>query len=253
MTLRSRRMGARSLAAGLGVLIVTACGKGEMKSGKESATAGATAAAPAPAAVATAPVPGALAKPIEQYSGDEFYTLTRQLQFGGGGRHGRRCRGRDGCRGPNARDTTVIQVDGVVGDDSLSAGNLPPNGAIAVRALNQGQFADSSYNLRPGTAYENYLIVTPVPNSATASWRLEELTTTAGARAHRTIATGTLRECTGPGHAFQRGPHADFKTCEQAAQVRPASFGAVLQGDGGPPIWFGCAVGCCTADGGLRG
>jgi hypothetical protein len=131
----------------------------------------------------------------------------------------------------------------------LSANSLPANGAIAVRALNQGQYADSLYNMRPGAAYENYLIVLPKTGGGGGSWVLEELTTTAGARAHRTIATGTLRECTGPGHSFQRGPHADFKTCAQAAQLRPASFGAFLQGDIGPPIWFGCALGCCTTDG----
>jgi hypothetical protein len=241
-------MGVRSMTAGLGVLTLLACGKGESKAGKsESAAAAVPPAAPAPA-----PAPGALTKPIAQYSGDEFYALTRQLQFGGGGEHQRQCRGRAGCRGASAREFTRIQVDGVAGDDSLSATNLPTNGAIAVRALNRGRFADSLYNMRPGAAYENYLIVLPTPNSASASWVLEELTTTAGSRTHQTIAKGTLRECTGPGHAFQRGPRADFKTCEQAAQVRPASFGAFLQGDIGPPIWFSCAVGCCTADGGSR-
>jgi hypothetical protein len=236
-------MGARSMATGLGILMVMACGKSDKGGGKTESTA----AAPPPT---PAPLPGALTKPIDQYSGDEFFALTRQLQYGGGGPHGRRCRGRAGCRGPNARDTTVIQVDGIVGDDSLSATNVPVNGALAVRAVNRGQFADSLYNMRPDTTYENYLIVTPVPNSATVSWRLEELATRAGARAHRTLATGTVRECTGPGHQFQRGPRADFKTCEQAAQVRPAALGMVIQGDVGPPIWFGCAVGCCTTDGG---
>ncbi len=241
--------GARSMAAGLGILMVVACGKGENKAGKPESTA-AAAATPNPA---PAHPPGTLTKPLDQYTGDEFFTLTHQQQYGGGGAHGRRCRGRAGCRGPNARDSTVIQVDGVVGDDSLSAANLPANGVIAVRALNRGPYADSLYNTRPGDSYENYLIVTPVPNSATATWVLEELTTTAGARAHHTISRGTLRECTGPGHSYQRGPHADFKTCEQATQVRPASLGAMLQGDGGPPIWFGCAFGCCTADAGIRG
>jgi hypothetical protein len=228
--------------------MVVACGKGEGKAGKSESAA----ALPASAA---APLPGALTKPIDQYTGDELYALTRQLQYGGGGAHGRRCRGRASCRGPNARDTTVIQVDGVAGDDSLNARNLPANGAIAVRALNQGQFADSLYNMQPGAAHENYLIVTRVPNSATMSWRLEELTTTAVARAHRMIANGTIRECTGPGHQFQPGPRADFKTCEQAAQVRPAALGGgmMLQGDVGPPIWFGCFAGCCTTDGGSRG
>lgn len=251
MTLRSTWMGSRAIATGIVIFAVVACG-GSDKSPKAGSSA---AAAPSPAAAAApAALPGALTKPIGQYSGDEFYALTRQLQFGGGGEHQRACRGRAGCRGANAREFTRVQVDGVAGDDSLSATNLPPNGAIAVRALNSGRFADSLYNMRPGAAYENYLIVLPTPNSASASWVLEELTTTPGARTHQTIAKGTLRECTGPGHSFQRGPRADFKTCEQAAQVRPASLGSALQGDIGPPIWFGCALGCCTADPpGLRG
>jgi len=127
----------------------------------------------------------------------------------------------------------------------LSAGALPPNGVIALRAINRGQRADTMYNTRPGAAYENYLIVAPVPGTATATWRLEELTTTAGARSHRTIASGTFRGCN---HPFVRGPKADFKTCTEAATVRPASFGSMIQGDNESPIWLGCAEGCCTAD-----
>jgi hypothetical protein len=246
VTLQLGRTVARSLAAGCVVALSVACGKGSEKAKSE------TTAAAAPPSAAPAPPPGALTKPIDQYTGDEFYALTRQLQYGGGGPHGRRCRGRAGCRGANPRDSTRIDVAGIVGDDSLSAATLAPNGVLALRAINLGPYADSMYNTRPGTQYENYLIMLPVPNSASATWRLEELTTTAGSRSHRMISSGTLREC--PRHAFQRGPHADFKTCEQADNVRPASFGAVLQGDVGPPAWFSCAVGCCTADPpGIRG
>jgi hypothetical protein len=244
VTLQPGRTVARSLAAGCVAALAVACGKGSEKAKSET-----TAAAPAAAAAAApAPPPGTLTKPIDQYSGDEFYALTHQLQYGGGGTHGRRCRGRAGCRGANPRDSTRIQVEGIVGDDSLSAATLPVNGVLALRALNVGSYADSMYNTRPGTQYENYLIVLPVPNSASATWRLEELTTTAGSRSHRMISSGALREC--PKHAFQRGPHADFKTCEQADNLRPASFrrNAMLQGDIGPPAWFGCAFGCCTAD-----
>jgi hypothetical protein len=233
---------AKSLAAGCVVAMSVACGKGSEK-GKPESTAAA-----APPAAAPAQAPGTLTKPIDQYTGDEFYAFTQQLQYGGGGTHGRRCRGRSGCRGANPRDSTLIQVEGIAGDDSLSATGLPANGVLALRALNQGTYADSMYNTRPGAQYENYLIVLPVPNSATATWRLEELTTTPGSRSHRMIAQGKITEC--PRHPFQRGPHADFKTCQQADNLRPASFrrSAVMQGGLGPPAWFGCAVGCCTAD-----
>lgn len=243
MTLHLGRTVVRSLAGVLVAALAVACGKGNEKAKSET-----TAAAAPPAAAAPAAPPGTLTKPIDQYTGDEFYALTQQLQYGGGGTHGRRCRGRAGCRGPNAKDSTLIQVEGIAGDDSLSAATLPVNGVLALRARNVGSYADSMYNTRPGKEYENYLIVLPVPNSASATWRLEELTTTAGSRSHRMISSGALREC--PKHAFQRGPHADFKTCEQADNLRPASFrrNAALQGDIGPPAWFGCAFGCCTAD-----
>jgi len=245
--LRFAGMTARSLIGGFVAVASVACAKGREKAGQES-----RATVPAAGPAAPLPAPGALTKPIEQYTGDELYAFTRQLQYGGGGEHPRRCRGRPGCGGANPQETTRVQVDGVAGDDSLSAAGLPAYGVIAVRAVNRGPYADSAYNTRPGDAYENYLIVIPVANSATASWRLEELTTTAGARTHRTLATGTLREC--PRHTFQRGPRADFKTCDEAAKLFPASSRAFLQGDVDPPIWFGCAVGCCTADPpGVRG
>jgi hypothetical protein len=219
---------------------VAGCSKADGKA-KESTAA----APPALATAATAaPLPGALTKPLDQYSGDELYALTRQLQFTGGNERPRRCRGAPACRGPNPAASTRIRVDAVDGEDSLSAAGLPGNGAIAARALNRGQRADTMYNTQPGAAHENYLIVIPVAGSASANWRLEELTTTQGARSHRTIASGTFTGCK---HQFIRGPKADFKTCAEAVNVRPASFGSTMQG-GESPMWIGCAEGCCTAD-----
>jgi hypothetical protein len=232
----------RFSAAFFAVLLAAACSKADRPKAPES-VAGAP---PAPTtAAAAAPLPGALTKPLDQYSGDELYALTRQLQYTGGNERQRRCRGAPACGGPRPTASTRIRIDAVGGEDSLSGGALPPNGVIAARALNRGQRADTMYNTQPGAAHENYLIVIPVAGSASANWRLEELTTTQGARSHRTIASGTFRGCN---HPFVRGPKADFKTCAEAANVRPASFGSRMQGDGEAPIWIGCAEGCCTAD-----
>jgi hypothetical protein len=225
-------------------LALAACAKGDRAKTPDST------AAPATASAAAAPaLPGALTKPLEQYSGDELFALTRQLQFAGGNERQRRCRGSAGCRGSRPSASTSIRIDAIVGEDSLAGASLPANGVVAARAINRGQLADTMYNMRPGT-YENYLIVLPVVGGSTASWRLEELATTAGARSHRTIASGTFRGCN---HQFLRGPRADFKTCAEAGATRPASFGATLQDGGESPIWIGCAEGCCTADPGLRG
>jgi hypothetical protein len=231
-----------ALAAVFGSLLAAACGKADQNKGPGSAAGGAPAAATTQAA---APLPGALAKPLDQYSGDEFFALTRQLQYAGGNERQRRCRGRAACRGAQPATFTSVRLDAIAGEDSLTAAALPANGVIAARAINRGQVADTMYNMQPGAAYENYLIVVPAPGGATANWRLEELTTTAGARAHRTIATGVFHGCQ---HTFARGARADFKTCAQAAGVQPASFGSTTQGDIEPPIWIGCAEGCCTSD-----
>jgi len=178
-------------------------------------------------------------------SGDELYTFTHGLTFSGGQERQRRCRGEAACRGQQPTRSTRIRVDAVSGEDSLSAGpSLPPNGAVAVRSLNRGQVADSMYGMRPGANYEYYLIVLSAPQSGGATWRLEELTTTTGSRSHRSIMTGVFKGCN---HPYVRGARADFKTCEEAAPVRQASF-RVMQGRGESPIWVGCEVGCCTAD-----
>ena len=189
--------------------------------------------------------PGSLQKPLTQYTGDEFYTLAHSLTYTGGAEAQRRCRGQAACRGPNPTMHTRVRVDAVSGEDSLSAPTLPANGVIAVRALNRGQAADSMYNTQPGSQYEYYLIVTPTSPS-TANWSLEELTTTPARRSHRTVSSGSFKQC---GHPFVRGARADFKTCSQAALMHKAAFTLLPQsGVGDAPIWFACAEGCCTAD-----
>jgi hypothetical protein len=240
------------LVIALGAIGIGGCGgskQDKSDSGKAAAApVGAAPGAPAPIAggAGTAPQPGALPKAIDQLSGEELYAFTHGLTFTGGNERQRRCRGQAACRGPRPTRSTRIRLDAVGGEDSLSTGSgLPANGAVAVRGLNRGQLADSMYGMRPGAAYEYYLIVLPGTQGGNATWRLEELTTTTGSRSHRSIMTGAFKGCN---HPFVRGARADFKTCAQAAPVRQAAFGALLQGDGESPIWVSCEVGCCTAD-----
>ena len=196
-----------------------------------------------------ATLPGALPQPIDQMSGDDLSALTNNLSFVGGHERQRRCRGSDECRGANARRFTRLAVEAVDQEDSLGTANIPPNGVIAARLFNRGQVADTMYGTRPG--YEYYLIVLPAAGGAT--WRLEEMTTSAP-RQHRSIAAGKLQGCN---HPYVRGARADFKTCaESAAETGDASRASLVrpvvyrptQGFEESPIWFGCSVGCCTAD-----
>ncbi len=231
------------------LLALASCAKTEKTTSDSTKN---TAAAPAAdssvrALAAAAPMraePGNLPKPIDQMTGEELYSFTRTLSFGGGVERRRRCRGNPECRGNRPKDSTVVRVDAVEREDSLSMNGLSPNGVIGARALNRGTLADSMYNTRPGQQYEYYLIVTSA-GPGVASWRLEELDTTKGARAHRSVSTGAFHGCN---HPFVPGTRAAFKTCAQAAaDVKPAALG-MFQTDEESPIWVSCAYGCCTAD-----
>lgn len=228
-------------------LSLAACSRGDQRK-PDSGTGSKTAATPASgaavmAAAAVAALPGAMTKPVDQYTGDELYAFTHALRFSGGVERDRRCRGRAACGGGNPAQRTRVRVDAVDQQDSLSAAAVPANGVVALRAGNTGAVADSMYNMKPGNRYEYYLIVLPGAGGR-ASWRLEELDTMQGSRAHRSVATGVIRECN---HPFVRGARADFKSCATAATTRPASFSA-FQTTLEDPIWYGCSAGCCTAD-----
>lgn len=248
MTQPSAVRAARFALASMLVLTIGACAKSEKAPSDTSAAAAGTPAATDARALAAptaaAKQPGDLPKPIDQMSGDELYTFTRTLTFGGGRERRRRCRGNPACRGRQPRDSTLVRVDAVETEDSLSTGNLAANGVIGARALNRGTLPDSMYNTRPGKDYEYYLIVTPA-GPGVANWQLVELTTTPGARSHRSVASGAFHGCD---HPFQRGARADFKSCARAAaETRPAAL-RMFQTDGEDPLWIGCAAGCCTAD-----
>jgi hypothetical protein len=234
--LTGRALVRRSLGS-LAAVAALACGKNERT---QVDSGGALAAQPTAQARR---LPGTLTKPIDQYTGDEFFALTRSLRFTGGNERERRCRGRAECRGANRTASTHIRVDAVDTQDSLSAKTAPQNGVIAVRAINRGLIADTMYNMRPTARFEYYLIVLPGVKGGNASWRLEELDVAQGIRAHRLVATGVFRGCN---HPFVRGARADFKSCATGAPIRPASTGA-FQGGSEDPIWVGCDSGCCTA------
>jgi len=209
-----------------------------------NATANASAASAAKISIAPPPgEPGALSKPLAQYSGDQLYALAHGLNFTGGVSAKRKCRGNPACNGSAPTMSTSLRVDAVSGEDSLSTA-LPGNGVIAARVLNRGQAADSMYSTQPGAQYEYYLIVYPTAAN-TATWSLEELASAAGQHSHHTVSTGVFKGCN---HPFVHGARANFKTCAQAAAMHQTAFSAMVQNDiSDPPIWVACAYGCCIA------
>jgi hypothetical protein len=188
-------------------------------------------------AVAAPAMPGALAKPIDAYSGDELYELTRTLTFAGSHERARHCKGSAAC---DAGATTLVQVSAVASQDSLAPGNVPEHGVLYVRAINKGGEEEAAYSLRAGNSLRYYMIVQRDPSGA-LRWRLEELET-ASPRRHTRIASGRFLGC---GHPWTPGARADFRTCEMAERGDTVvTMGLALQVDD-PPLWTSCSAGCC--------
>jgi hypothetical protein len=227
-------------------LLFIACGKTEKAPSADSAaisppsqTARTLSGAPRSARV----YPGALTKPIDAYTGDEFYVLTRNLRYAGSHERQRRCRNTAGCTNDATSRRTLVQVSAVATQDSLSAPDVPEFGVVQVRAINRGDTEEARYGLRPGRTLRYYLIVHR-DSAGALRWRMEELDT-ATPRRHVQVGTGTINGC---GHAWTPGARADFKTCEDAARSDSVTtLPLVLQAQLAAPMWMSCDQGCCEA------
>jgi hypothetical protein len=238
------------LAIALPALLAIACGKGEKAAPPDS-----SASPPAPlvstpgagqsARLASA-MPGALTKPIDEYTGEELQQLTSRLAFGGGHERERRCRNDASCAG-DSPVTTPVRIDVVVGQDSVGPRNLPPYGVIQVRAVNKGRFEEARYGFKPDARREYYMIMTS-DGSGGARWRLEELDRRSTPARHTQVGSGKIQDC---GHRnWSPGARADFLSCASAASsARTDSvtrLGLLLQAPSlDAPIWQMCDDGCC--------
>jgi hypothetical protein len=194
-----------------------------------------------------APLPGQLTKPIDQYTGDEFFTFVQGLQWGGGVERDRKCKGNPQCDGTNPSQHTVVRVDAVNGQDSISATTVPANGVVSARALNRGTLDEERYGFKANRRLEYYMIVLP-GNGGNGRWQFEELDTTPGARRHSSIGTGTFKPCLHP-YRPGRVNRANFYTCADspgADSVQKSNL--LLFAAPTDPVWIACAAGCCIAD-----
>lgn len=188
--------------------------------------------------------PGALAKPIDAYSGDELYELTRRLRFTGSHERERRCRDVRGCAGTTPLHRTLVQVSGVATQDSVGPATVPRYGVVYARAINRGDATEARYGMRPDSTLHYYLVVA-AGSTGTLTWRLEELDT-APPRRHVTVATGRIQSC---GHRWRSGAQADFRSCDQPDPADSLGMSARgLQRTAlDDPIWIQCDQGCCQA------
>ena len=226
----------RAVVAVAGVVVFAACSKDAPSADSAAALARAPAAAKA--------MPGALTKPIDAYSGDEFYAFVQKLDFSGGQTRERNCKNNPACDGPTPSKHTTVQVDAVTTQDSIAPSTVPQNGVVYVRALNKGDAEEARYGMLPGSNIAYYLIVTADAAKKAMQWRLEMLDNTPNARRHASVGSGQFVGCA---HKWTAGAKADFKTCANAASGRDSvlHLGLTLQGVTGVPIWAACADGCC--------
>jgi hypothetical protein len=214
------------------MLCLTACGRSDRRVASDS-VAGAHA---QPSRGPARRFPGALTKPIDAYSGDELYELTRQLKFAGSHERARRCKGTDCGTGA----TTVVQVSAVASQDSLAPGNVPEHGVLYVRAINRGAEEEAAYGLRAGKSLRYYMIVQR-DGSGALQWRLEELET-ASPRRHSRVASGPFLGC---GHPWKPGARADFRTCDMPERGDTVVTMSLALQTEQAPLWSACSSGCC--------
>jgi hypothetical protein len=193
-----------------------------------------------------AELPGTLTKAVGEYTGDEFYALTHKLEWGGGVERERKCTGDPQCEGATPK-LTIVRIDAVGGQDSISATNLPKNGVVSVRALNRGEFTEARYGFKTNKALEYYMITLPGDEKA-GRWQIAELDTTAGARKITLTGNGTFTPCN---HPFRPKPvnRANFYTCQDShTSDSVQKTGLLLFAAPTDPAWISCAQGCCILD-----
>lgn len=234
----TRRRHCVALAA---LVLAAACSKSDKPPAVDTA---------APAALRTAQprgtpkvMPGALIKPIDQYSGDEFYDLVKKLTYTSKHDKQRNCKNSPGCGG--SKKVSVV-VEAVATQDSVGATNAPQYGVVYIKALNLGDAEEARYNIQPGKKFEYYVIVTATPAGA-MQWQLEQLDTTPKARKITQVSSGVFEGCK---HPWVAGAQANFKTCADTSTAsmrgKTVRLGLKLQGDD-DPMWASCAEGCCIA------
>ncbi len=231
----------RQRVAVAALLLATACSSSDKPPAADSVS-------PAPLAQAqrlpaAGAMPGALTKPIDQYTGDEFNDFVKSLSYTGKHDKQRNCKNSPGCGGAKK---VKVSVEAVATQDSIAASTAPQYGVVYVKAINDGNAEEARYNLAPGKKFEYYLIVSAMPAGG-MQWRLEQLDTTPNARTHKQVGTGAFEGCN---HKWVAGAQANFKTCADSstASVRGKTvrLGLALQFDD-DPMWTACASGCCVA------
>ena len=222
-------------------LVAVGCSKGDAPATDSASKA--LAAAPE-AAAAKRVLPGALTKPLDQYTGTELSDFVKGLQYTGGVERERKCKNDPACSSAASPKRTKVFVDAVASQDSISGASTPQYGVVYIRAVNKGDAEEARYGLKPGPSLEYYLIVLP-DSGGGMKWQLEMVDIRSNQ--HASAGTGVFRACN---HAWVAGAKADFKTCANSATAHDSvmTLGLALQGGDDDPMWAACAGGCCIVD-----
>jgi len=225
--------------------LLTACGRGDRAADSTPDSAAAPTTLVGATNAGSSFTPGALAKPLTDYTAEQFRALAESLTFGGGAEQQRTCKKTAGCEVKGGK-LTAARVDAANGLDSLRVAQLTANGVIAARARVTGQYEEARYGMRPG-ALEYYVVLYP-DTTGTASWRLAEVSTNNGGQPVISIGTGPYRPCP-PTTSRQTKYRANFWSCA-AAHVNDSTMKMGLSEHGvlSDPMWLTCPTGCCTVE-----
>lgn len=195
-----------------------------------------------------AKIPGALPVALKSMSGDSLVAFAATLHFVSDTTFARRCDDDAGCAGDKPAQTARVSISATEGAWVTGPGSLPANGVIMGRARSTGH-REARYGFKPGAAFEYYLIVLPGAGPSGASWQIEEVSSVAGQRAHRTLSQGPYTSCN---HApWQKAPAipVGFYSCANSPHLAPSGTkSSLMLADPSltDPVWYACSMGCCS-------
>lgn len=196
--------------------------------------------------------PGALPVALDSLSGDSLVAFAASLKFVGDTTIARRCDDDPvGCAGDKPAQVARVTVAATEGAYVAGPGKVPTNGVLMGRARSVGH-REARYGLKPGAAYDYYLIVVPGADASKAAWRIEEVSGVAGRRTRRTVSQGSFTSC--PGHSpWTHAPPIPigFYACERSPHLTEngVTKSSLMLADPSltDPLWTSCSSGCCEA------
>ena len=186
------------------------------------------------------PLPGALDKPITDYTSVELRQFVAGLNPVPGPSQERCSVAPPGCDPKTRAQITVYDGQQGVGPANANGNNY---GTIVMKMTNTGPASaptEFMFGLEAGN-FEYYMVAKK--KSSDMSWELYRVPTDDPNAEPTLTKSGDFAAC--PGHTQRPSAKGEFSTCDKAPHTNNTP--GALRGGESDPAWMTCSAGCCTA------